>query len=140
MAEPKTQPTGASAAEFLAAVADDRRRADAQALCALIAEATGAPPVMWGASIVGFGTYHYRSVSGREGDWPPVGLSPRKQALTLYIAEGFESHAELLARLGPVTTGKGCLYVKRLAAVDQDALRELVTGAFERLNGRTITP
>ncbi|GAA0662123.1 hypothetical protein GCM10010193_11690 [Kitasatospora atroaurantiaca] len=139
MAEPKTKPSAASAEEFLAEVTDERRRTDAQALCALMAEATGAPPVMWGGSIVGFGTYHYRYASGREGDWPPVGLAPRKQALTVYLAEGFDRHGELLARLGPVTTGKGCLYIKRLDAVDQAALRELITLAFESLNGRTIS-
>jgi len=139
MAEPKTKPSAASAAEFLAGVTDERRRTDAQALCALMAEATGAPPVMWGGSIVGFGTYHYRYASGREGDWPPVGLAPRKQALTVYLAEGFNRHGELLARLGPVTTGKGCLYIKRLDAVDESALRELITTVFESLNGRTIS-
>lgn len=139
MAEPKTTRTTADVGEFLAAVADERRRADAQALCALMAEATGAAPAMWGSAIVGFGTYHYRYASGRQGDWPPVGLAPRKQALTLYVAEGFERHAGLLARLGPVTTGKGCLYIKRLAEVDAEALRELVKAAFDAFDGRTIT-
>ncbi len=139
MAEPKTVRTTADVGEYLAAVPDERRRADAQALCTLIAETTGAAPAMWGTAIVGFGTYHYRYASGREGDWPPVGLSPRRQALTLYIAEGFDRHADLLARLGPVTTGKGCLYLKRLADVDADALRELVAAAFERLDGTTLT-
>ncbi|MFI6445582.1 DUF1801 domain-containing protein [Kitasatospora sp. NPDC050543] len=141
MAEPKTRPGTASPARFLAAVADERRRADARALCALMAEVTGAAPVMWGTSIVGFGTYHYRYATGREGDWPPVALSPRKQALTVYLAEGFEGrYAQLVARLGPVTTGKGCLYIKRLDAVDGNALRELVRLTFERLNGTTIGP
>ena len=139
MAEPKTVRTTADVGEYLAAVPDERRRADAQALCTLIAETTGAAPAMWGTAIVGFGTYHYRYASGREGDWPPVGLSPRRQSLTLYIAEGFDRHADLLARLGPVTTGKGCLYLKRLADVDADALRELVAAAFERLDGTTLT-
>ncbi|WP_354641049.1 DUF1801 domain-containing protein [Kitasatospora camelliae] len=140
MAEPRTKPTGASVEEFLAAVADERRRRDAQAVCALMAEATGEPPVLWGDSIVGFGTYHYRYASGREGDWPPVGMSPRKQALTVYLAEGFDRYADLLARLGPHTTGKGCLYLKRLDAVDLDALRALVAAVFDRLNGRTLSP
>ncbi|WP_431676599.1 DUF1801 domain-containing protein [Kitasatospora sp. KL5] len=140
MGEPKTVPTDASPEDFLAGVPDERRRTDAQALCALIAEATGAPPRMWGGAMVGFGTYHYRYASGREGDWPPVALAPRKQALVLYIAEGFEPHTELLARLGPHSTGKGCLYLKRLADVDRDALAEMVAAAFDRLNGRTVTP
>ncbi|MGW4648772.1 DUF1801 domain-containing protein [Kitasatospora sp. NPDC004289] len=140
MAEPKTVPTDEDPAAFLAAVPDARRRADAQALCALVAEVTGAPPVMWGPSIVGFGRYEYRYASDRTGSWPAVGLSPRKQALTLYVAEGFERHAELLARLGPVTVGKGCLYVKRLDAVDGEALRELVGSAFAAFDGRVVTP
>lgn len=139
MAEPRTRPTAADVDAFLAAVADERRRTDAQALATLMAEATGAAPVMWGSSIVGFGTYHYRYAGGREGDWPPVGFSPRKQALTVYLAEGFDRHAELLARIGPVTTGKGCLYIKRLDAVDTDALRDLVADGYRRLNGTTLT-
>ena len=84
MAEPKTKPTAGSVPEFLAAVADPERRADAEAVCALMAGATGAEPAMWGSSIIGFGTYHYRYATGREGDWPPVGLSPRKAALKNY--------------------------------------------------------
>ncbi|MFC9325305.1 DUF1801 domain-containing protein [Kitasatospora sp. NPDC057015] len=139
MAEPRTTRNTADVGAFLATVADDRRRDDARALCALMAEVTGEAPRMWGTSIIGFGTYRYRYASGREGDWPPVGLSPRKQALTLYVAEGFDRHADLLARLGPVTTGKGCLYIRRLAEVDTEALRELVKAAFDRLDGTTVT-
>ncbi|MEV8098004.1 DUF1801 domain-containing protein [Kitasatospora sp. NPDC085879] len=140
MAEPKTSRTGADPEEFLAGVGDERRRADALALCALVAGATGAPPEMWGTSMVGFGVYRYRYASGRSGDWPPIALAPRRQALVLYVAEGFEPYAGLLARLGPHTTGKGCLYLKRLADVDEDVLRELVATSFAQLNGRTVTP
>ncbi len=125
--------------EFLDAVADPKRRADAAAACALITAETGAEPAMWGSSIVGFGTYHYRYASGREGDWPPVGLSPRKAALTLYLATGFAGAEDLLARLGPHTVGKSCLYLKRLSDVDEPVLRELVGTAFRRLDGRTLT-
>lgn len=139
MAEPKTKPQAAGAAEFLAGVADPQRRADAQAVCALMAEVTGADPVLWGSAIVGFGTYHYRYATGREGDWPPVGLSPRKAALTLYLSTGFDGAGDLLARLGPHGVGKSCLYVKRLSEIDQSVLRELVDRAFQELNGRTIT-
>ena len=139
MAEPKTRPQASGVADFLAGVADPRRRAEAQAVCALMAEVTGAEPVMWGSSIVGFGTYHYRYASGREGDWPPVGLSPRKAALTLYLSTGFDGAGELLARLGPHEVGKSCLYMKRLSEVDQSVLRTLVDRAFRELNGRTIT-
>ena len=106
MAEPKTAKTGASVAEFLAGVADPKRRADAQAVVALMAEVTGAEPTMWGTSIVGFGTYHYRYASGREGDWPAVGFSPRKQALTIYVSGGFDGYDDLLTKLGPHSTGR----------------------------------
>ena len=139
MAELKTKRTAESAAEFLDAVADPRRRADAMAACALIGEVTGAQPAMWGSSIVGFGTYHYRYASGQEGDWPAVGLSPRKAALTLYLATGFAGAEDLLARLGPHTLGKSCLHLKRLSDVDEQVLRELVGAAFRQLDGRTIT-
>ncbi|WP_229073172.1 DUF1801 domain-containing protein [Actinoplanes sp. DH11] len=138
MAEPKTSRTGQSVTEFLAAVPDPRRRADAEAACALMAAATGAEPVMWGSAIVGFGTYHYRYHTGTEGDWPAVGMSPRKQALTLYVSAGFEAYPDLLSRLGPHRTGKSCLYLKRLADVDQEALRELVTAGYQHLNGKTV--
>ena len=137
MAAAKTVPTDASVGDFLAAVPDPKRRADAQTACALLAEATGLPPVMWGDSIIGFGTYHYRYASGQEGDWPPVGLSPRKTALTIYLSAGVDE--ELLARLGPHRTGRACLYIKRLADVDADALRDLVADAFRKLHGKTLT-
>ncbi|WP_199922868.1 DUF1801 domain-containing protein [Streptomyces sp. NRRL B-24484] len=127
-------------AEFLAAVTGERRRAEAQELCALIAAATGAPAEMWGASMVGFGSYSHRYASGRTGEWPPIAFAPRRQALVLYLAEGFEPYAGLLARLGPHTTGRGCLYLRRLADVDRDVLTELVRTSFARTDGRTITP
>ncbi|MFC7533378.1 DUF1801 domain-containing protein [Actinoplanes sp. GCM10030250] len=136
---PKTTRNDDDVAAFLAGVADEKRRADAEAACELIAEVTGAAPTMWGSAIIGFGTYHYRYASGREGDWPAVGLSPRKQALTLYISGGFEAYADLMGRLGPHRNGKSCLYLKRLADVDQAVLRELVKAGFEHLNGRTLT-
>jgi hypothetical protein len=139
MAEPKTQRTRMSAAEFLAAVPDPRRRADAEAVCALMADVTGEAPTMWGTSIIGFGSYHYRYASGREGDWPAIGLSPRKQSLTLYISAGFDAYDELLSRLGPHSTGKSCLYIKKLADVDERVLRDLVAGGFERLHGKVLT-
>jgi hypothetical protein len=139
VAELKTKRTEASVAEFLDAVADPGRRADAVAVCALMTEATGAEPAMWGSSIVGFGTYHYKYASGQEGDWPSVGLSPRKAALTVYLSTGFDGAGDLLARLGPHSLGKSCLYLKRLSDVDQPVLRALVGRAFRHLNGRTIT-
>jgi Domain of unknown function (DU1801) len=121
------RPTAADVDAFLDAVPDERRRADARTLCSLLAEVTGEPPVLWGTSIVGFGTYHYRYESGHEGDSALVGFSPRKTALVVYLVGGFEDrHGKLLERLGPHKTGKGCLYLKRLADVDLDVLRELV--------------
>jgi hypothetical protein len=119
--------TGASVAEFLAHVPDERRRADARRLCALMQEITGEAPVMWGTSIIGFGTYHYRYASGQEGDSALASFSPRRQALAIYLIGGFENRYQpVLARLGPHKTGKGCLYVKSLDDVDHDALRELI--------------
>ena len=119
--------TGASVAEFLAQVPDEQRREDARRLCALMQEITGEPPVMWGTSIIGFGSYHYRYVSGREGDSALASFSPRGQHLAIYLVGEFtDRYQSALARLGPHQTGKGCLYVRRLDGVDQDALRELI--------------
>lgn len=139
MAEPKTSGNADSVADFLASVPDPDRRADAEAVCAMMTEVTGAAPVMWGSAIIGFGSYHYRYASGRAGDWAPVGLSPRKQALTIYLADGFDGRQDLLSRLGPHRTGKACLYLKRLSEVDQQVLRSLVEGCFRRLDGATVS-
>jgi hypothetical protein len=139
MADAKTKKTPVSVEEFLALVQGADRRADAQAVCALMCDVTGAEPVMWGSSIVGFGEYHYIYASGREGDWPAVGFSPRKAALTLYIAEGFDAHADLLSRLGKHSTGKSCLYLKKLSDVDTEVLKKLVEQGFQQLNGKTVT-
>ncbi len=128
MAELKTRPQGGAAEvkAFLAAIPDAARRADAQAIFKLMREATGKPAQLWGDSIVGFGRYHYKYASGREGDWFLTGFSPRKQALTLYIMTGFTRYAALLAKLGKFKTGKSCLYLNRLADVDLAVLRELI--------------
>lgn len=138
MAELKTTRNDASVADFLAAVPDPRRRADAEAACALLADATGATPEMWGTSLVGFGAYRYRYGTGRENEWPPVSMSPRRQALTVYLATGFESSADLLERLGPHDVGRSCLHIKRLADIDQAVLRELVLDAFQELDGKAV--
>ena len=124
---PAMRRTSASVAEFLAQVPDEQRREDAHRLCALMQELTGEPPAMWGTSIIGFGSYHYRYASGREGDSPLASFSPRGQHLAIYLVGEFtDRHRSALARLGPHRTGKGCLYVKRLDDVDGDALRELI--------------
>lgn len=113
-------------AAFLATVPDQRRRTDAGALVGLMADATGEAPAMWGSSIVGFGSYHYRYHTGREGDTVAVGFSPRKSALTLYVCAYLDRYADLLAGLGTHTLGKGCLYIKRLADVDTHVLAQIV--------------
>ncbi len=107
-------------------VEPEKKREDSYAILQIMQEVTGEAPSMWGDSIIGFGSYHYKYASGREGDWFLVGFSPRKQNLTLYIMPGFEHYDELLGRLGKHKTGKSCLYINKLADVDQDTLRELV--------------
>ena len=121
----KTVATTASVTAYLGQL-DDAKRQDAETVAAIMAEVTGAPAVMWGSSIVGFGEYHYRYASGREGDFFLTGFAPRKRALTLYIMAGFSAYDALLEKLGNFTVGKSCLYVKRLADVDLDVLRELI--------------
>jgi len=119
--------TEASAEGFLTRVPDEQRREDARRLCAMMQEITGEPPTMWGTSIIGFGAYHYRYASGREGDAALASFSPRRQHLAIYLVGEFENrHRSALARLGPHKTGKGCLYIKRLDDVDDDVLRELI--------------
>lgn len=134
--EQKTKPTPTTAAEFIAAVEDPKRRADAEAACALLAEATGEPPVMWGPSIVGFGAYHYRYASGHEGDAPLVGFSPRKANLVFYLSGCDEGRDDLLARLGKHKAGKGCVYVNRLSDVDTAVLKEMAISSVEQLRAR----
>ena len=121
----KTVPTVASVDAFLGAL-DDAKRQDAETVAAMMAKVADAPAVMWGTSIVGFGRYHYRYASGREGDFFLTGFAPRKRALTLYVMAGFAEYDDLLARLGKFTIGKSCLYVKRLADIDAAVLRELI--------------
>jgi hypothetical protein len=140
---PAMRRTGASVAEFLARVPDERRREDARRLSAMMQEVTGEQPAMWGTSIVGFGAYHYRYASGHEGDAPLASFSPGSQHLAIYLIGGFgDRHQSALARLGPHKTGKGCLYIKRLDAVDLDALRELIDRSVRVRKGvdRGVTP
>ncbi len=127
MAEAKTKPTKQTVAAFLKSVTDDQKREDAARVIDLMRAATKCEPVMWGTSIIGFGTYSYKYESGREGDWPIVGLSPRKQNLTIYIMPGFSEYKDLLAKLGPHTTGASCLYIKRLSDIDMPTLKTLIT-------------
>jgi hypothetical protein len=136
MAELKTRKTKASVAAFLAKIADEGRRKDCKTLVRIMKKATGAKPEMWGPSVVGFGSYHYKYESGREGDWFLAGFSPRKQDLTLYIMSGFSAYGGLLAKLGKHKNGKACLYLKRLADVDLAVLEELVSRSVEYLKTR----
>ncbi len=131
MAELKTQKTGSSVAEFLASIPEEGQRKDSKELSKIMTRITGDKPKMWGPSIVGFGDFHYRSPSGREGDWFKVGFSPRKQNLTLYLSlsDVASEYDALLDRLGKHSTGKSCLYIKRLEDVDQQVLEELIATA-----------
>jgi hypothetical protein len=126
MAQLKTQPTDKSVTDFLDGVEDDNKREDSFVILELMKEVTGSEPIMWGDSIIGFGTYHYKYASGRAADWFLTGFSPRVQNLTLYIMSGFDEYDDLLGKLGKHSTGKSCLYVKRLENIDLDVLRELV--------------
>lgn len=131
MAELKTQPTGADVDAFLDSVENDRRRAEGRQVLDLMQRVTGEPPVMWGPSIVGFGRYEYTYESGHSGAFMLTGFSPRKRALTLYIMPGFSEYDELMARLGPHSTGRSCLYVTRLDRIDMDALEALIRRSVE---------
>ena len=126
MAELKTKKTEQSVEDFLNAIADEQTRQDCFAIVKLMQKATKAKPKMWGPAIVGFGDYHYKYESGRENDWFLVGFSPCKQNLSLYIMAGFERYDELMQKLGKHKTGKSCLYIKKLADVDQKVLKELI--------------
>ncbi|KAA3609239.1 MAG: DUF1801 domain-containing protein [Calditrichaeota bacterium] len=131
MAELKTKPTKLPVTAFLDGVADEKKRRDSYTILELMQRATGAKPVMWGSSIIGFGNYHYCYDSGREGDWFLTGFSPRKQALTLYIMTGFKRYDKLMQKLGKYKTGKGCLYLKKLDDVDLTVLEELITASVK---------
>ena len=133
MAELKTKPTEASVKEFLNKIPDKERRDDCFAIAKMMEEATGAKPKMWGPSIVGFGSFHYKYDSGREGDWLLTGFSPRKNDLTLYLMMGFEQHRELMQQLGKHKTSKSCLYIKRLSDVHVPALKKLIKASLKQL-------
>lgn len=137
MAENKTQRTDADVDLFIAGIDDPTRRDDANALRRMMSEVTGDPGSMWGDSIVGFGEYEYTYASGRSGHWFKTGFAPRKQNTTVYIVSGFDQSEALLARLGKHSTGKSCLYIRSLAEVDEDVLRELVEVSVRRPQGAT---
>ncbi len=136
MSEPKTVRNDASVEDFIDAVENPRRRDDAGKLLQLMRGITGEPPQMWGSSIVGFGSYRYRYASGREGDWPITGFSPRKQNLVVYAMPGLSGVTDLLARLGRHRTGKSCLYLNSLDDVDLEVLAELIRESVAEMRSR----
>jgi len=136
MADNKTKPTRSSVAAFINAVMDPTRRADARVLVKLMRDAVGEKPKMWGPSIIGFGSCHYRYDSGREGDMPLIAFSPRKTAMVLYNLIGCSDSRALLARLGKHTTGKGCLYIKKLSDVDRQVMEAMIVKSLAAVRAR----
>ena len=129
--ELKTQKNDGDVDKFLDSVDNEQRKKDANAVMKMMAEITGEKPTMWGSSIIGFGLYHYKSErSKQEGDWPRIGLSPRKQSLTLYIINGLEDYSVFLNKLGKHKTGTGCLYINKLEDVNLDVLRDMIKKAY----------
>ena len=133
MAELKTQPNQGSVVDYLNSVENEKRRADSFSILELMQEVTGEEALMWGDSIVGFGTYRYKYASGRQAEWFLTGFAPRKQNLTLYIMSGFENYEQLLGQLGKHKTGKSCLYINKLEDVNLDVLRKLVKESVDHM-------
>jgi hypothetical protein len=133
MAELKTKRNKGDVEAFLSSVADEKKRQDSFTILELIKKVTGKEPEMWGDNIIGFGNYHYKYASGREGDWFLTGFSPRVQNLTLYIMAGFDDYNQLLGKLGKHSTGKSCLYIKKIEDIDIDVLKELVKQSVEHM-------
>ena len=137
MGEPKTRPTTASVADFLA-LQPDARRVDCEEIAAMMQAATGEPAVMWGDAIVGFGRYAQSYAKGQPLEWPVVGFSPRKAELVLYLMQGFDGAQPMLGRLGKHKTSKACLYIKRLSDVDAAVLRQLIDASVEAMEPRRL--
>ncbi len=138
MDEPKTKPTKVDVAAYVKKITDVQKRTDTQTLVALMTQATKSDPVMWGTSIIGFGSYQYEYASGQKGDWPIIGLASRKQNLTLYIMPGFDERDALLKKLGPHKTGKSCLHIKRLSDIDMPTLKKIITDSIAKMKTRKI--
>ncbi len=139
MAEIKTKLNDASVTDFLSRIPDEEKRKDCFEVLKMMKQAAKAEPKMWGASIVGFGKYHYKSASGREGDWMLIGFSPRKQNITLYIMPGFERNKDLLKKLGKHSiSGGSCLYIKKLSDVDKKVLKELVSESVKVMKKKAV--
>lgn len=138
MAEAKTKQTNASVKDFLNKIEDEERRKDCLAVAKMMEEITRDKPKMWGPSIVGFGSYHYKYASGHEGDWPIAAFSPRKRDLTLYLMPGFEDSKELMEALGKHSTGKSCLYIKRLSDIHLPTLKKLVKESVKKMRKQKL--
>jgi len=136
MAVNKTKESKASVMAFLGAIEDKRKRSDARKVAAMMRKATGQRAKMWGSSIVGFGKYHYKYASGREGDWALVGFSPRKQNLVVYIMPGFAEFPALMKKLGKYKTGKSCLYLNKLDDIDEGVLEQLIGKSVKLMRKR----
>ncbi len=136
----KTVPNDASVMSFLATIEDEEKRRDSEALIAMMQEVSSQPAVMWGPSIIGFGTYHYTYETGREGDMPEIGFSPRKANVTIYINQGFDEFNELLEDLGAFTTSVSCLYIKQLSDVNKDILQKIITRSYTMLHADKQSP
>ncbi len=132
MAEAKTRPTKQTVKKFISGIVDERTRKDCSMIANLMEEAAGSKGVMWGSSIAGYGTRTIKYANGSEADWPVIAFSPRKQNLTLYLSLGDDQQQELLAKLGKHSTSKGCLYIKRLADVDQTVLKKLIKNSAKK--------
>ena len=139
MAENKTQPTTASVTAFINAIEDPQQKKDARKVASMMRKATGKRAKMWGPSIVGYGSYHYRYASGREGDFMITGFAPRKNMLSLYIMPGYGKFDALMKDLGKFKTGKACLYIKRLSDVDEDVLQNLINKSVEYMRANYET-
>jgi hypothetical protein len=140
MAEPKTKKTTASVAAFVEAIENEQRRTDAKQLLKIFKEVTGVKPAMWGATIIGYGVYHYKSPSSTKVyDWPRAGFSPRKAYLTIYILPGFAKYGPLLKKLGKHTISKSCLYINKLPDIDIPTLRTIIKETQDEMNRRYPT-
>jgi hypothetical protein len=136
LAENKTRATSASVTGFLNAIGNKQQKADAKKIARMMREATGSRARLWGSNIVGYGKYHYKYASGREGDWMLVGFSPRKHNLSIYIMPGFEPYAALMKKLGKYKTGKSCLYINSLADIDEAVLEQLIVESVATMRER----
>jgi len=137
MAELKTKLNDVSVVKFINSIKDESNRNDCFVIMKLMQKITKSEPKMWGSSIVGFGNYHYKYASGREGDWFLTGFSPRKQNLTLYIIAGFDHYDELMTKLGKYKTSKSCLYIKSLKDIDQKVLKEMITLSVKKMKSKS---